>query len=121
MLNEFGLSDGSALKLAIERWLTPEGRVIWHQGIAPDGLPLYISATNTYHPAVGTQPAENYPAGWLATALAEVNAEPQIRALIWFMDTFPHDDQWDFFSLTERRGQLAEAAAEFEQLLQAAP
>ena len=22
--------------LAIEEWLTPNGRVIWHQGIAPD-------------------------------------------------------------------------------------
>lgn len=36
VLNEFGLSDGSALLLATEEWLTPNGRVIWHQGIAPD-------------------------------------------------------------------------------------
>jgi hypothetical protein len=35
-LNEFTLSDGSALLLATEEWLTPEGRLIWHQGIAPD-------------------------------------------------------------------------------------
>ncbi len=36
VLNEFSLSDGSALLLATEEWLTPNGRLIWHQGIAPD-------------------------------------------------------------------------------------
>jgi carboxyl-terminal processing protease len=36
VLNEFDLSDGSALLLAVEEWLTPEGREIWHQGISPD-------------------------------------------------------------------------------------
>jgi len=36
VLNEFALSDGSALLLATEEWLTPQGRLIWHQGIAPD-------------------------------------------------------------------------------------
>jgi len=36
VLDQFALSDGSALLLATEEWLTPEGRVIWHQGIAPD-------------------------------------------------------------------------------------
>jgi carboxyl-terminal processing protease len=36
VLNEFKLSDGSALRLATQLWLTPKGRVIWHQGITPD-------------------------------------------------------------------------------------
>jgi carboxyl-terminal processing protease len=36
VLKSFPLSDGSALMLAIEEWLTPNGRVIWHQGVAPD-------------------------------------------------------------------------------------
>ena len=36
VLNEFQLSDGSALLLATEEWLTPAGCVIWHKGIAPD-------------------------------------------------------------------------------------
>jgi carboxyl-terminal processing protease len=36
VLNEFNLSDGSALLLATQEWLTPKGRTIWHQGIAPD-------------------------------------------------------------------------------------
>lgn len=38
VLNEFRLSDGSVLLLATEEWLTPEGRVIWHQGLKPDIL-----------------------------------------------------------------------------------
>jgi carboxyl-terminal processing protease len=36
VLNQFNLSDGSALMLATEEWLTPDGRVIWHKGISPD-------------------------------------------------------------------------------------
>ena len=36
VLNEFPLSDGSALLLAVEEWLTPDGHVIWHKGVTPD-------------------------------------------------------------------------------------
>ncbi|MBN1310335.1 MAG: S41 family peptidase [Anaerolineae bacterium] len=36
VLNQFKLSDGSAMLLAVEEWLTPNGRLIWHQGIEPD-------------------------------------------------------------------------------------
>jgi carboxyl-terminal processing protease len=36
VLGEFGLSDGSALRIGTVEWLTPKGRVIWHEGIAPD-------------------------------------------------------------------------------------
>jgi carboxyl-terminal processing protease len=36
VLETFSLSDGSALMLAIEEWLTPAGHVIWHRGISPD-------------------------------------------------------------------------------------
>jgi carboxyl-terminal processing protease len=46
VLSTFPLSDGSALLLAIQEWLTPAGRVIWHQGIAPDqAVPLPAGAT----------------------------------------------------------------------------
>ncbi len=38
VLQTFSLSDGSALMLAIEEWLTPDGHVIWHHGITPDVL-----------------------------------------------------------------------------------
>lgn len=36
VLNVFDLSDGSALILAVEEWLTPSGRTIWHTGLKPD-------------------------------------------------------------------------------------
>lgn len=42
VLNDFNLPGGSALLLAVQEWLTPKGRVIWHHGITPDdqvGLP----------------------------------------------------------------------------------
>lgn len=36
VLQEFPLSDGSALLLAVQEWLTPNGHTIWHRGIVPD-------------------------------------------------------------------------------------
>jgi len=36
VLKQYPLSDGSALLLATEEWLTPKRRVIWKMGIAPD-------------------------------------------------------------------------------------
>lgn len=36
VLGEFGLKDGSALRIGTVEWLTPSGRQIWHQGISPD-------------------------------------------------------------------------------------
>ena len=36
VLTPYSLSDGSALFLGTSQWLTPNGRQIWKQGIAPD-------------------------------------------------------------------------------------
>lgn len=36
VLNEFPLSGGSALLLAIDEWLTPNGQSFWHKGISPE-------------------------------------------------------------------------------------
>jgi carboxyl-terminal processing protease len=36
VLEQFRLSDGSALLLAVEEWLTPAGRSFWHKGLAPE-------------------------------------------------------------------------------------
>jgi len=35
VLQQFPLSDGSALLLAVQEWLTPDGNQIWHKGITP--------------------------------------------------------------------------------------
>lgn len=36
VLEKISLSDGSALLLAVQEWLTPKGQTIWHRGILPD-------------------------------------------------------------------------------------
>jgi carboxyl-terminal processing protease len=46
VLQQFPLSDGSALLLAVQEWLTPNGNKIWHKGITPNfviSLPEGIS------------------------------------------------------------------------------
>ncbi len=46
VLKQYPLSDGSALLLAVDEWLTPTGHVIWHHGIIPDVVvPLPSNAT----------------------------------------------------------------------------
>ncbi|HEB81130.1 MAG TPA: S41 family peptidase [Chromatiales bacterium] len=35
VLQEFPLSNGAAMMLAVEEWLTPDGHTIWHRGIEP--------------------------------------------------------------------------------------
>ncbi|MBI5034227.1 MAG: S41 family peptidase [Chloroflexi bacterium] len=50
VLNQFALSDGSALMLAVEQWLTPNGRVIWHKGITPDQVVTLSPDTNILTP-----------------------------------------------------------------------
>lgn len=52
VLNEFPLMGGSALMLAVQEWLTPDGRSFWHKGIPPQikvslpsGVNLLIPAT----------------------------------------------------------------------------
>jgi carboxyl-terminal processing protease len=46
VLQQFQLSDGSALLMATAEWLTPNGRVIWHEGIVPD-LVIEMPADST--------------------------------------------------------------------------
>ena len=82
------------------------------------GLPVYITASNTLGADYVGPPAENYPAGWLTYALDQIEAEPQVMALCWFVDWFPHDAQWDDFSLSLGRGGMGETAVEFDALLQ---
>jgi carboxyl-terminal processing protease len=59
VLEKFPLSDGSALLLAVEEWLTPDGQSIWHRGITPnvvvslpsDVSPLFPRAEKNMTPA----------------------------------------------------------------------
>jgi carboxyl-terminal processing protease len=36
VLGRFDLADGSSLRIGVERWLTRNGRPIWHEGLQPD-------------------------------------------------------------------------------------
>jgi carboxyl-terminal processing protease len=36
VLNEFPLSSGAAMLLAVDEWLTPDGQSFWHKGISPE-------------------------------------------------------------------------------------
>jgi len=83
------------------------------------GVPVYITATNTFAPDEGTVPAQNYVRGWLTTALEVIEHEPQVQALCWFIDEDRSGDtRWDWFSLTRHPGRLIDAAEEFDMLLQ---
>jgi hypothetical protein len=84
---------------------------------ATRGLPVYITSTNTFA-RPGSPPAQNYPSGWLTAALDEIEGNPQIHALCWFIDQDRSGSRnWDRFSLAERSGQMADAADEFDRLL----
>jgi carboxyl-terminal processing protease len=54
-LRQFGLSDGSALLLAIEEWLTPAGRSFWHRGIDPEVLVSLPDRATPLLPAAETE------------------------------------------------------------------
>lgn len=82
------------------------------------GLPIYITATNTFAPDGGELPAQNYPGGWLSVAASVVQADPRVQSLCWFLDSVPGDTRWDSFSLGRGQGRMIYAAEEFDALLQ---
>ncbi len=47
-----------------------------------------------------------------------IDEEPQVKALCWFLDYFPHDTQWEYFSLTRHPGRVLDAAEELDALLE---
>ncbi len=59
ILLPFDLSDGSSIRLAVERWLTPDGELIFGNGIVPDlaielpedGVPIEPDALRDMAPA----------------------------------------------------------------------
>jgi carboxyl-terminal processing protease len=51
VLNEFPLTDGSALMLAVNEWLTPDGHSFWHKGIPPQIKVALPSDINPLIPA----------------------------------------------------------------------
>ncbi|MDP2662730.1 MAG: hypothetical protein Q8R28_18600 [Dehalococcoidia bacterium] len=82
------------------------------------GAPAYITSANTYAADDGVPPTQNYPRGWLGTAIEVIDREPQVVSLSWYLDGPLGDNQWDDFSLTRGSGALQAASEEFDALLQ---
>ena len=75
VLNQFSLSDGSALMLATEEWLTPDGQSIWHNGITPDiQVMLPDSALPLFPEAKGDMTASQFAASEDAQLLRAVQS-----------------------------------------------
>ncbi len=49
VLGRFDLADGSSLRIGVERWLTRNGRPIWHEGLEPD---VNVTLADTVQPVV---------------------------------------------------------------------
>ncbi|MHB8427991.1 MAG: S41 family peptidase [Acidiferrobacterales bacterium] len=50
VLEAYPLSDGSALVLAVQEWLTPHGRSFWHHGITPSQVVALPSGVSPLQP-----------------------------------------------------------------------
>lgn len=70
VLQQFRLSDGSALLLAVEEWLTPKGESFWHKGIEPEQVV-------TLQPEV----TPLLPAGEKGMTAAQLHANPDLQLL----------------------------------------
>jgi carboxyl-terminal processing protease len=55
VLGRFDLADGSALRIGMERWLTRNGRPIWHEGLEPD-VKVELPAATASDPLVPLVP-----------------------------------------------------------------
>ena len=52
VLSEFQLTDGSALLLAVQQWLTPSLHSFWHRGLEPDIRVALPAGASALEPAV---------------------------------------------------------------------
>ncbi|HEV2209622.1 MAG TPA: S41 family peptidase [Verrucomicrobiae bacterium] len=84
VLQQFRLADGSALLLAVEEWLTPDGQSFWHKGITPtltvnlpnDVTPLLPSAEKELTPEQLQQTDDHQ----LLSALESLGTEQRVNA-----------------------------------------
>ena len=86
VLQEFRLADGSALLLAVQEWLTPNGRSFWHKGITPQfDVPLPPEANPVFPEAERSMAPNELQASddrQLLTALRIANSQsvrPRVR------------------------------------------
>jgi carboxyl-terminal processing protease len=63
VVSTFPLADGGALTIGTERWLTPDGRAIWREGLVPDEVVALREASDLVVP----DDFATLPAGGVAT------------------------------------------------------
>jgi carboxyl-terminal processing protease len=69
VLGRFDLSDGSSLRIGVERWLTRAGRPIWHEGLQPD---VTVALPDTVTPVVPDDLKDMTPAELAASKDAQL-------------------------------------------------
>jgi len=80
VLEQFALSDGSALLLAVEEWLTPSGKTIWHVGLTPDEvIPLATGVTLLFPEAEQGMTSEQLQASGDDQLLGALNLLPSSK------------------------------------------
>jgi carboxyl-terminal processing protease len=75
VLREFPLLNGSALMLAVQEWLTPDGHSFWHKGITPE---LAVALAPKVTPLVPGMERQ-----MTATELQSSDDKQLLRALKW--------------------------------------
>lgn len=80
VLNEFPLTGGSALLLAVDEWLTPDGQSFWHKGISPE---ITVDLPTDVNPLVPTDLA-----GMTAAQLHSSEDKQILRGLEWVEQQF---------------------------------
>lgn len=73
VLNQFDLSDGSALRIGTVKWLTPSGHQIWHNGITP---------TDVVALPAGAQPLQPDQLRSMTAAQLAASADSQLAAAL---------------------------------------
>ena len=85
VLQRFRLSDGSALLLAVEEWLTPKGRSFWHKGITPEVAVTLPPEVNPLLPSaergLNAQQLQKSDDGQLLAAIRLLNREKEVSRL----------------------------------------
>ena len=84
VLNEFPLIGGSALMLAIQEWLTPDGHSFWHKGIPPQ---IKVALPPDVSPLI---PAAER--GMTAMELQSSDDKQLLRALEWLLEQAKNKD-----------------------------
>lgn len=80
VLLPFDLADGSSIRLAVERWLTPDGQLIFGLGIEP---------TNEVELAADAVPVEPDQLRDLSPAEVESLSDAQLRTAIELLEAAP--------------------------------